>query len=105
MAILPVTAHAHGAEVLQVLCALAASFGACLLALWLVPALRPHRWMGALGCVLGAVAAGWATRGLPFQAQRSLVTAAMVLGPLLGAAAAVGWPLLRRRCLRGNDGR
>jgi hypothetical protein len=29
----------------------------------------------------------------------------MVLGPLLGAAAAVGWPLVRRRCLRGNNGR
>lgn len=101
----PLTAHAHGTEVLADLYACAAAVGACLLALWRLPALRPHRWLGAAGCVVATVGVGWATMDLPFQEHRHLVRAALVLGPLAGAALVAGIALFLARRRRRRGGR
>lgn len=74
---------------------------ACLLLAWCVPVLRAARGFALLGCAAGVVVAWARVLGLPRQSHAAEIMAWMVLAPLLGAAAAVGWARIRR----GRDGR
>ncbi|MBB6560221.1 hypothetical protein HNP48_002895 [Acidovorax soli] len=99
---MPLSASAHGADVLPVVYAHLGSAAACLLALWWLPFLRRHRWWGAAGCAAGVVLAVGSTMDLPFQAHKGLILVAAAFSPFIGGMGVVGLRLAWTRRMRAG---